>query len=299
MRTILKWAGSKARIIETLKQHLPAGDRLVEPFAGSCAVMMNTDYSAYLVADVNHDLINLYQTIAGEPEAFITVAEALFITGNTESEYYKLRAAFNLGGIDLVQRAACFLYLNRHCFNGLCRYNQSGGFNVPYGKYKAPYFPQEEIRAFAEKAKRATFVCCSFEETLRMVAPGDVVYCDPPYLAGTKEKNFTNYHTAGFNDADQQYLARLLTRLSERSYPVIASNADVPAARSIYNAFNITELNAPRSVGASAGCAKSAPEIIAKITPKNPKYLPPDPAVDSLLMAGFPMHEEQVQEAIL
>src|SRR5471032_3018763 len=119
-----------------------------------------------------------------------------------------------------------------------------------------------------------------------------VVYCDPPYLSGTKENNFTNYHATGFNDDDQHHLARLLKRLSERSYPVIASNADVPAARSIYSAFNITELNAPRSVGASANCAKSAPEIIAKITPKKPKYLPPDPAVDSLLMAGFPMREE-------
>src|SRR5471030_516404 len=253
--------------------------------------MMNIDYPAYLVADINPDLINLYQNIKSDSERFIKYARKFFELCNSAEDFYIVRADFDLG-IDLVQRAACFLYLNRHCFNGLCRYNQSGGFNVPYGKYKAPYFPQEEIRAFAEKAKRATFVCCSFEETLRMVAPGDVVYCDPPYLAGTKEKNFTNYHTACFNDADQQYLARLLTRLSERSYPVIASNADVPAARSIYNAFNITELNAPRSVGASAGCAKSAPEIIAKFTPKNPKYLPPDPAVDSLLMAGFPMREE-------
>jgi len=291
VRTILKWAGSKARIIETLKQHLPAGDRLVEPFAGSCAVMMNIDYPAYLVADINPDLINLYQNIKSDSERFIKYARKFFELCNSAEDFYIVRADFNLSA-DSEERAAMFLYLNRHCFNGLCRYNQSGGFNVPYGKYKAPYFPQEEIRAFAEKAKRATFVCCSFEETLRMVAPGDVVYCDPPYLAGTKEKNFTNYHTAGFNDADQQYLARLLTRLSERSYPVIASNADVPAARSIYNAFNITELNAPRSVGASAGCAKSAPEIIAKFTPKNPKYLPPDPAVDSLLMAGFPMREE-------
>lgn len=292
MRTILKWAGSKSRIIETLKQHLPTGDRLVEPFAGSCAVMMNTEYSSYLVSDINKDIINLYQVIASDSVSFIPVAKLLFIVGNTAEQYYKLRADFNLGITDKVCRAAVFLYLNRHCFNGLCRYNQSGGFNVPYGKYKTPYFPDAEIRAFALKAKHATFVCCSFEEALHMVVPGDVVYCDPPYLSGTKEKNFTNYHAAGFNDADQRRLASLLKRLSERSYPVIASNADVPDARFIYSAFNITELNAPRSVGASAGCAKSAPEIIAKITPKKPRYLPPDPAVDSLLMAGFPMREE-------
>lgn len=40
-----------------------AGPRLVEPFAGSCAVMMETDYPCYLVADINPDLINLYKRL--------------------------------------------------------------------------------------------------------------------------------------------------------------------------------------------------------------------------------------------
>ncbi len=60
MSTILKWAGNKTAIMSELKKHLPAGPRLVEPFAGSCAVMMATDYPSYLVADINPDLINLY-----------------------------------------------------------------------------------------------------------------------------------------------------------------------------------------------------------------------------------------------
>lgn len=61
MSTILKWAGNKTAIMSELKKHLPAGPRLVEPFAGSCAVMMETDYPSYLVADINPDLINLYK----------------------------------------------------------------------------------------------------------------------------------------------------------------------------------------------------------------------------------------------
>lgn len=292
MKTIVKWAGSKSRVMETLKQHLPAGDRLVEPFAGSCSVMMNTDYPAYLIADVNPDLINMYEVIKNKPTEFICVAKDLFKSGNHEFTYYTKRLAFNSHIDSPFIRAVYFLYLNRHCFNGLCRYNQSGGFNVPYGKYKAPYFPEIEIRAFAEKAKRATFLCCTFEETLRMVAPGDVVYCDPPYLV--EAKGFTNYHVGGFGLSEQNRLALLLSRLAKRDYPVVASNADLSATRSLYKAFKIVGLNAPRSVGASGDCAKSAPEIIAKHTPKKPKYLPPDPAVDSLLLAGFPMREEEV-----
>ena len=64
MSTILKWAGNKTAVMHELKKHLPAGPRLVEPFAGSCAVMMATEYPHYLVADINSDLINLYKQIA-------------------------------------------------------------------------------------------------------------------------------------------------------------------------------------------------------------------------------------------
>ncbi|WP_348231282.1 DNA adenine methylase, partial [Salmonella enterica] len=72
---------------------------------------------------------------------------------------------------------------NRHCFNGLFRYNLPGHFNVPFVKYKKPYIPADEICAFAEKAKRATFNTADYSETLDLVRDGNYVdSCDPPYL---------------------------------------------------------------------------------------------------------------------
>ncbi|EFB6358779.1 Dam family site-specific DNA-(adenine-N6)-methyltransferase [Escherichia coli] len=195
MSTILKWAGNKTAIMSELKKYLPAGPRLVEPFAGSCAVMMATDYPSYLVADINPDLINLYKKIAADCEAFISRAKVLFEEANSELAYYNIRQEFNYSTeITDFMKAIYFLYLNRHGYRGLCRYNKSGYFNIPYGNYKNPYFPEKEIRAFAEKAQRATFICASFDETLAMLQVGDVVYCDPPYdgtfsgyLVGTDE----------------------------------------------------------------------------------------------------------------
>ncbi len=182
MSTILKWAGNKTAIMSELKKHLPAGPRLVEPFAGSCAVMMETDYPSYLVADINPDLINLYKKVAADCEAFISRARALFEEANRELAYYNIRQEFNYSTeITDFMKAVYFLYLNRHGYRGLCRYNKSGHFNIPYGNYKNPYFPEKEIRAFAEKAQQATFICASFDETLAMLQVGDVVYCDPPY----------------------------------------------------------------------------------------------------------------------
>lgn len=213
MSTILKWAGNKTAIMSELKKHLPAGPRLVEPFAGSCAVMMETDYPSYLVADINPDLINLYKKVAADCEAFISRARALFEEANREVAYYNIRQEFNYSTeITDFMKAIYFLYLNRHGYRGLCRYNKSGYFNIPYGNYKNPYFPEKEIRAFAEKAQRATFICASFDETLAMLKAGDVVYCDPPY-----DGTFSGYHTDGFTEDDQYHLASVLEHRSRQS----------------------------------------------------------------------------------
>lgn len=259
MSTILKWAGNKTAIMPELKKHLPAGQRLVEPFAGSCAVMMATDYPHYLVADINADLINLYRQIKENTEWFINTAREHFDKDNTSERYYVVRELFNyLTSISAVEKAAMFLYLNRHGYRGLCRYNKKGHFNVPYGNYKAPYFPESEIRAFAEKAKRATFICASYEETLAMLQAGDVVYCDPPY-----DETFNSYHTAGFTEDDQYHLASILERRSAEGHPVIVSNSDTSLTRSIYRNFTRHRITAKRSMGVAAGESKSAAEIIA------------------------------------
>lgn len=272
IKTPLKWVGSKVRIMPQLRDHLPEGKRLVEPFAGSCAVMMNTDYDEYLIADLNPDLVNLYKVMTYYTDAFLIELDLMFSAGalgDLESRavyYYAIREAFNLSGKALgsesVEAAVRFMYLNRHGFNGLCRYNRRGQFNVPFGKYKKNYFPLKEVRAFAEKAKRATFITAHYSETLALVRAGDVVYCDPPYL--TESGNFTSYTESGFSYLDQGRLARKLRRLTENGVSVVASNSDLEMVHYLYAGFEAVKVNAPRSVGAAAASQKSAAELILK-----------------------------------
>lgn len=263
MSTILKWAGNKTAIMSELKKHLPAGPRLVEPFAGSCAVMMATDYPYYLVADINPDLINLYQVIKKDVNSFIHLVERIFSKFTTEEDYYKCRQFFNTVPLEPIEKAAYFLFLNRHCYRGLCRYNQRGLFNVPYGNYKKPYLPVDEILAFAERAVRATFICASYDETLAMLQAGDVVYCDPPY-----DGTFSGYHTAGFSDDDQYDLASILVRRSSEGHPIIVSNSDTRLIRSFYRKFTLHRISTKRSIGVAAGEGKKADELIAVLKPK-------------------------------
>ncbi|WP_225614420.1 Dam family site-specific DNA-(adenine-N6)-methyltransferase [Pantoea sp. PNT02] len=267
-----KWAGNKARVMPELSKHLPEGKRLVEPFAGSCAVMMNTDYDAYLMADANHHLVNAYIMMAHHTDALLAELEILFCTGSvgTESQrggfYYCVRTRLNHDGtLTAIQKAACFLYLNRHGYNGMCRYNLRGEFNVPFGKYKSPYFPADEVRAFADKAKRATFVCADFTETLALIMPGDVIYCDPPYNPLAGKASFTKYHSTDFSIACQQRLAGMLANLADAGYPVIASNSDSDLTHSHYGfgRFDLHKISVARSVGAATGGSGVAAEIIA------------------------------------
>ncbi|MEQ1974992.1 Dam family site-specific DNA-(adenine-N6)-methyltransferase [Xenorhabdus sp. SGI240] len=263
-KTILKWAGSKSRIMDKLLPHLPAGQRLVEPFAGSCAVMMNTDYPEYLVADANADLIDMYQSIQADGDLFTHVASLCFSKIRGNEEYYELRDKFNFYQIwaeNKLYRASLFLALNRHCFNGLCRYNRRGKFNVPFGNYKTPYFPATEIWSFSEKSAKAEIVHLEWQDTLTLVDYGDVVYCDPPYL--THGTGFTQYHTVDFTPAAHEELAVELLRLNfNLGVPVIASNSI--AAKSLYAdlGFTIHEIDAPRTIAAN-GNRQPAREIIA------------------------------------
>ncbi|MDX7987681.1 Dam family site-specific DNA-(adenine-N6)-methyltransferase [Xenorhabdus sp. 12] len=265
-KTILKWAGSKVRIMDKLLPHLPAGKRLVEPFAGSCAVMMNTDYESYLIADVNLDLINLYKEINSVPVGlFLCEADDWFNCHNLEEDYYSYRDIFNERhvAISSADKAHLFLYLNRHGFRGLCRYNSKGEFNVPYGDYKSVYFPKAEITAFSEKAKKAELLHLEWQDTLTLVDYGDVVYCDPPYL--TWDGAFTQYHQTNFTSADHELLAVILHTLNaDIGVPVTVSNSI--EAKELYAdlGFTIHEIYAPRSIAAN-GNRQPAKEIIATL----------------------------------
>lgn len=259
--TPLKWVGSKVRVMEALRPLLPKGRRLVEPFMGSGAVFMNTDYDQYLLADVNGDLINFYNVIMHNPESFIRRAKGYFEDMNGEVAYYTARNHFNFES-DLEYRAIMFLYLNRHCYNGLSRYNLSGKFNVPWGRREGVYFPEKEIRQFSEKAiaKNAVFICCGFDEALTMTVPGDAIYCDPPYA-----DSFTKYHTAGFNQDDQSHLVAELRAAARRGCNVAVSNDYSPKTLALYSGFTHHIISAPRSISCKANGRQSVRELVATL----------------------------------
>ncbi|WKA63677.1 Dam family site-specific DNA-(adenine-N6)-methyltransferase [Pectobacterium aroidearum] len=282
IRPFIKWAGGKTRVLPDLRPHLPKGDCLIEPFVGGASVFLNTDYRRYVLADINPDLINLYRVAVADAELLIRDAQSMFMTGNTEREYLGRRAEFNFlratGAGTALQLAVLFLYLNRHGFNGLCRYNQSGEFNVPFGRYRSPYFPANEIRLFAEKARdtEAIFRIATFSKTIACHAsPDTVIYCDPPYLPISETANFTQYHTASFTAERHRSLSHALT-CANRVFAVkcVISNSDTPETREIYQGFEFHEIAVQRSISANAITRGAAKEVIGLLTANCQESLP-------------------------
>jgi DNA adenine methylase len=263
MKPFLKWAGNKYQIVERIKEVLPPANRLIEPFVGSGAVFLNTDYQSYLLADTNQDLINLFTCLQTDAKDFIEYAKSFFIPNNNEKEaFYQFRTDFNSSG-DIRYKSALFLYMNKHGFNGLCRYNSKGKFNVPFGRYKKPYFPEKEMIYFADRAKDAEFQTADFTETMERAEPGDVVYCDPPYVPLSDTAYFTNYSSGGFGIDEQEELARQAKKLVTRGVTVVLSNHDTEFTRSAYSSAKIISFDVQRYISCDGNNRNKAPEVLA------------------------------------
>lgn len=263
IRPFLKWAGNKYHILEYIKAVLPGGNRLIEPFVGSGAVFLNTDYKEYLLSDINGDLINLYLILQAEGEPFINYCRTFFNEANNQkNRYYELRELFNTTN-DNTLKAALFIYLNRHGYNGLCRYNSKGGFNTPFGLYSKPSLPEKAMRYFLAKAKKAVFKVADYREIMKSANKGDVVYCDPPYVPLSTTANFTAYSSGGFGREAQVELAELARELAGRGIPVLISNHATDFTLNAYKAAEIEQFPVQRFISCDGSNRGKAVEVLA------------------------------------
>lgn len=252
MNPILKWAGGKRWLVPILKELWEPyhKTKLVEPFTGGMAVALGLNPAAALLNDANIHLINFYQQ----------VKKGLVITQpfkNNKSYYYEMRDNFN----ELIESkkyktktaAEIFYYLIRTGYNGLCRFNSSGFFNVPFGsheriKYKTNFLEYKELlKPWELMNKDFQALTLNGKEFL---------YADPPY-----DVEFTSYQPKGFDWKDQ---IRLAQWLSKHPGPVIASNQATDRILELYQdlKFKVFTLEAPRRISCN-GDRQPALEILA------------------------------------
>lgn len=248
----LKWAGGKRWLLPGLLPIWSAFEsrRLAEPFCGGLAVALGLRPRAALLNDANRHLINFYRQL----QAGLLIS---FEMANDSDLYYQHRRRFNQiiaeGQADTPEAAGLFYYLNRTGYNGLCRFNQSGGFNVPFGRYKTISYTTD-FRAYVPVLAPWQFTAGDFAG-LALTAD-DFIYADPPY-----DVEFTSYSQEGFRWPDQVRLAEWLTA---HNGPVVISNQATPRILELYRRLNFTvrQLPAPRRISAN-GDRTPAMEVLA------------------------------------
>ena len=248
----LKWAGGKRWQLPYLRQYWQkeANRRLVEPFCGGLAVTLGLMPDRALLNDINPHLVSFYRWLKRGFSISIEMA-------NCQQLYYRHRRRFNellLSAQGMGKEAASlFYYLNRTGYNGLCRFNRKGEFNVPFGSYKtinyrrsfSPYKP-----LLVDWELRQT----SFE--FLQLEPDDFVYADPPY-----DVEFTQYSKEGFGWDEQVKTARWLAK---HSGPVVLSNQATNRIVELYSAlgYRLIYLHAPRRISCT-GDRSPATEVLA------------------------------------
>lgn len=252
LRPPLKWAGGKRWLVSYLRplwnglRHR----RLVEPLCGGLAVTFGLMPDRALLNDINPHLVNFFKQLKRGLRIKIPMR-------NDSRMYYVYRRQFNglieEGRGDTREAAELFFYLNRTGYNGLCRFNKSGGFNVPFGRYKRINYDRD-FRPYGLAMRKWEFTSVDFGK-LRL-EPDDFVYADPPY-----DVQFTQYAKESFAWEDQR---RLVRWLANHPGPVVLSNQATPRIVDLYEefGFSLRYLDAPRMISCN-GDRTPAKEVVA------------------------------------
>lgn len=265
MKPWLKWPGGKYRQMPQIQPFL-TGQRLVEPFVGAGSVFLNAGIQQVVINDVNPHLTSLYELISKDGLYLLNQAKQLQAWCNSEARYNELKANFNSQGkYSKESKAIFFLVLNRTGFNGMCRFNKKGEYNIPWGQKETPYFPEAEILSFIDSGLNPIIMNTDFSTVMDSAQPGDVVFCDPPYEPMPKTTGFTNYSGHSFKWGDQKRLAMKAKELQARGIKTVITNSAAPRLIELYQhlGFSVQGLVALRSIAANASKRGTVTDIIA------------------------------------
>jgi DNA adenine methylase len=270
----VKWAGGKGQLLSTLDKYFPSKiTRYFEPFVGGGAVFFyltsqkNMKAKSFL-SDINNELIFAYKTIRDHIEELITILK-VYEKNYKKSPfeyYYKLRTDINLS--NTIEKTARFITLNKTCYNGLYRVNKNGIFNVPIGRYKNPIIcNSSNLRNISMILKHSTtnLQISDYKKILlEQTQENDFIYLDPPYYPISVTSNFTSYTNIGFNNRNQEELAKIFKKLTDKGCKILLSNSDSEYIRELYSEFNenIIQVKVQRVINSKASKRKDHTELI-------------------------------------
>lgn len=263
----LKWAGGKRQLLPYIKQCLPPKfNRYYEPFIGGGAVLFGIRPQNAIINDINKALINTYKCVKEYPLKLISELDKL---DNVQIEdykqyYYEQRAIFNnklLKSEYDIKLAAIFIFLNKHCYNGLYRVNSKGLFNVPFNNKNNISYHRENILAVSSYLQSVIILEGDFEEACQNAKAGDFLFLDSPY-APLNDTSFSAYTKEGFDIESHKRLAKLFEKLTEKGCFCMLTNHNTEFIEQLYLKYHRQVVTVRRYINSDANNRKGEEVII-------------------------------------
>ena len=287
-KPFVKWAGGKGSLVKQLTEYLPENfeDQVdityIEPFVGGGAMLFymlthHDNIRRAVINDVNKDLIYSYSLIKNNPHALIDLLQKIhdeFHKNDSEEYktrfYYHMRDRYNNDDFTSDERAACFIFLNKTCFNGLYRVNTKGKFNVPFGKkFNANICDKDLLLIDHELLKKVDIHSGNYGEMVNFISDGyNFLYMDPPYRPLSGSPSFVEYTHKVFDDVEQENLKIYCDLLTEVGCKIMQSNSNSfdnngePYFYKLYEGYRIEQIQAHRFINAHVGKREKETELI-------------------------------------
>jgi len=214
MKPLIKWSGGKSDEIKQFIKYVPNDYNVyLEPFVGGGSVYFHLEPPKAVIADVHTELIDLYKSIKNGKAR--EIYEFMEEHPNDEETYYQIRDHMPIhSSFDNAKR---FYYQRKTCFRGMLRYNKSGKFNIPFGRYKSIKYEELKDERYHELLSRTDILNTSFETIFKEYNdPNNFMFLDPPY-----DSEFTDYGYCQFGKDEHLKLANCFKSTSIKCLMII------------------------------------------------------------------------------
>jgi len=207
VRSPIKILGGKYHLVKRLLPLIPPHEVYVEPFCGAAHLFFAKPPSKVEVLnDKDGLIINFFRVLQDESKAE-ELTRRVYFTPYSRKIYNESRELIESGEINNmgeIDKAYYFLVANKMSFDGKI----FGGWSYGYGINKRNYAVwnkiPERLLSAVERLKNVYLECDDFEKVMRRFDSRETFfYCDPPYLAETRYRNYYRYEFAGIEDHER------------------------------------------------------------------------------------------------
>ena len=257
MNPVLKYRGGKSREIPRFLQYIPDDfNRYIEPFLGGGAVYFHLEPDNAILNDINDRLITFYQQLRNNYPQMRQQLDELQrqyeanqlaykqikaqnpnerVPNANEDLYYRIRELFNRPD-DTYLDGVLYFFINKTAYSGMIRYNSSGEYNVPFGRY-----PNLNTRLVtlqhSELLQGAELYSLDYRQIFDMAEEDDFMFLDPPY-----DCVFNDYGNIdmmnGFDETEHRRLAADFRNLPCRALMIIGKT---PLTEELYGEYIFDE----------------------------------------------------------